>query len=456
MKTFMYWSNRYLLPFCFLLVMALTSCDKDEVIDLKEDDLYGDDIGLTDEPPKFSPETATQVIVDANGEITGYLDYDFNYRDSEGHLVTTSTTAANWVNPEARPMIFLYNKPFFDAGQWSGDMRAFFTNASGGIKVSGSNFQDYKKPKSILVPPGCKAKLYWRRSDNSFYVEEVGKLSSKSPAYLRYINTSNITLARIDVDWNSNINKKNMLCGYAAKSDGLKYGNLPIFYNTAISQQQLNSITWENNIRSYRSNKNGRCKLKGDGVVFSINKFDKTGINNTISYSKFNKSANLGFSGTSSIIPDGNYKNRESDVGMTVQEANSFQQGFNDGRAGKKYPYSVPKFCGTMKTKCQTFRDRLEFVDNNLGAGLCWLIGGGKNLASWKSLIDKSPYDWYLEAKNLGKIVVGDSAEDALAEAGFYACMVELYNNLNNRTGTCAAKYNKCLDTGVWPFVVSN
>jgi hypothetical protein len=454
MKTFMYWSNRYLLPFCFLLVMALTSCDKDEVIDLKEDDLYGDDIGLTDEPPKFSPETATQVLIGAQGEIIGYMDNEFRDRDTEGNLVTTSPTAS-WSQPTKRPMIFLYKNYYYNAGKYNSDMRAFFTNNIFGITVGAGSLVGFQQPRSILIPPGTVAKLTLRNANGTTQIRTYGNIGNRQPAFYPSIDIVG-RIIKIHVKWNPTINLENMLCGYASKYLGLQYGNLPIFYNTPYSKSRLKSITWDDKISSYRNNPYGRCKTKGDGVVFSVNRYDKKGINSTINYKKFNKTANLGFTGTSSIIPDGDYINRESDVGMTVQEANSFQQGFNEGRAGKKYPYSVPKFCGTMKNKCQTFRKRLQFVDNHLGAQLCWLIGGGKNLSSWKSLINKSPYDWYLEAKNLGNIFKEGTKEAIIAEAGFYACMVELYGKLNNRTGTCAAKYNKCLDTGVWPFVVSN
>jgi hypothetical protein len=84
MKTTNYKLRKLLMSLCLLIGIGITSCQlEEEIIDITEEDIITGD--ALDE---FDPEKATRIVIDNNGNITGYLDNDYNLLDLNGNRVS--------------------------------------------------------------------------------------------------------------------------------------------------------------------------------------------------------------------------------------------------------------------------------------------------------------------------------------------------------------------------------
>lgn len=250
MKKLMYWSRNTLLPLCLLLVFGLMSCQQDEIIPLKEDDLVENPIG---DIPELDMENPAGVVVDEKGNIVGYYDSQNNRYDQDGNLSNQKTTA---YNSNDRLLAVLY-----DQESYKGISMMYFLQSSQtslnirDLRITG-NFDN--RARSMVVGPDVNIQLFEHSGYRGERISQ-GQFNS-SPHYIpslsSYISGKASSL-RIRTTSGSNANGSTF-CGMLFDNGRWSRGNahIPIFKGNEL---KLADYGLDNRVSSYAANDNSNC-----------------------------------------------------------------------------------------------------------------------------------------------------------------------------------------------------
>jgi hypothetical protein len=250
MKKLMYWSRNTLLQLCLLLVFGLMSCQQDEIIPLKEDDLVENPIG---DIPELDMENPAGVVVDEKGNIVGYYDSQNNRYDQDGNLSNQKTTA---YNSNDRLLAVLY-----DQESYKGISMMYFLQSSQtslnirDLRITG-NFDN--RARSMVVGPDVNIQLFEHSGYRGERISQ-GQFNS-SPHYIpslsSYISGKASSL-RIRTTSGSNANGSTF-CGMLFDNGRWSRGNahIPIFKGNEL---KLADYGLDNRVSSYAANDNSNC-----------------------------------------------------------------------------------------------------------------------------------------------------------------------------------------------------
>lgn len=226
-----------LLSLCCLYV--LSSCQKDEeIIPLTDADHVGE---VTADA--FAIEDAVNIVVDENGEITGYLDDKLNFRDINGdHLPQTES-----LNLKTNRVVI------YEGTDFTGRHRAVFS--SGNIVSHFFANADFTV-RSIAVPPGCTVQLF-KNNDLTGSVGTFGWNSDTKADYQRNISaftTEGTKSLTVTCHEGREIYTQNTFCGYSYSQDGFVGNGFPIYKSATVDLLDLGQSAY-----SFQANTSSTC-----------------------------------------------------------------------------------------------------------------------------------------------------------------------------------------------------
>jgi hypothetical protein len=276
MKKRMFKGSHFLLPICLSLAMGLTSCEKDEIIALEEDDFTGDLNELLDVPANTKDYTDFVYKEGENEEavLIGYMDKLLEPVDLNGNPVT----ARNDNSSILRASLSVNDS-------YGGLTQSYYTS---GTNKSTGWIQVYSyvasNASSLVVAPGCTVTLASHRVTvrNGAYhypnTKEFAAYNSGEARYIRkfssYTYPSGQSLDNrvrfIKITCNDTENK---FCGYAFKDVNYGGDRLPIFKKTDLNLSHNVFIGWNNQVSSISTNRYSSC----DGIMIydDESNFDK-------------------------------------------------------------------------------------------------------------------------------------------------------------------------------------
>lgn len=245
------------LPFCFLLVLGLMSCQQEEeIIPLETDDLVDDKIK---NPTSFDTLEATGVVIDKDGEIIAYYDKELNLFNEKG--ISLSNSRGTNIDGSIRTLAILYDGPFF-RGQ-------YYIIATSSVNHTGvfnlSNIGWANRAESMVVAPDVLAQLqdfdvpidavrknYGDLNGEPHYYEELPGIYNKSDW--------------IFFNWNRYSPNTDKMCGMLYQYSNFSVGGakIPFFKDQELDLSSLGSGHYDyTNMSSLASNDNSVC----DGVM---------------------------------------------------------------------------------------------------------------------------------------------------------------------------------------------
>jgi hypothetical protein len=268
MKKRMFKGSHFLLPICLSLAMGLTSCEKDEIIALEEDDLIGD---IIDAPP-LDKTNATGIILNANG-IVGYLNEEtdeFIYADNASNL-----TGRRGGGGTTAPPKFFVGTLYKTDGLKGKSLSVFIEEPD--VNFSGTTSYDIDDLGatslgsfyygSYAVASNCRLRIYSEKNQSGMSLS-FGSTSSDTPEFssqnrfflddnLRYVESARITCS-------PEAFAEDRYCGYAnveSPRRGFTPPSLPILknYDYNLSDNVFRSY-WNDRIQRVISNDDSNCK----------------------------------------------------------------------------------------------------------------------------------------------------------------------------------------------------
>lgn len=396
----MKWSVSRILPIVLFFSIGFMSCQEEEVIPLEtadvveEDDIATSGLEVQISDPVLVDEKLEQNDKNLKGKVIG------NYY---GAPIATFHDNRNFGGKKA-----IYR---------TGDI----SSPSIGVVTGSSNIDaNTGAPNSMSIAPGCNVKIY----DSNNGVRTFNNRYNRKGRYVSYMATSPV---RFSYTCYTHVAKQGNLCAVADVSEGANiYSSskrgLPLYYNTPISFNELNSWGWNDKIESISFMAGSRCKNLG--VTFTEHTYDKNyhifeNQKKITIKSATNVAKNLSsFSPNlkrraSSIIPAGDYQLRESDHLHRRAEGESYWDGYFGEVDWRRIPAS------TRRDHCEMVEDQCNINYVTGGSEALTFLGtmgcplAGLATQSVAILGDFEERNW----KNLG-IDLGIGLLDALVTAG--------------------------------------
>lgn len=465
-------SSYLLLPMMALMVFA--SCEQEEVIPLMPEDT-GSDLLVDSEVQHHNH------YMDEDGNLLGYIANDGTLLNLNREPMVTNPAAKDDLSNKFAFAIYQHSK-FQGSSAYSG-----LSNSAGSISISSSTYAEasiLNAMSSVVVAPNSVLYLY-SDANYSNLIKSYNNFSDKA-LYVSYIgNDANDKVRSLRVSFYAGKGYTNdYYCGFAYKGSSYSGDRLPVFYEHALSQANLNGWSFINNIRGFAMNMNGRCAANsgGNGVFFSNNRYDAQGISYPVQgiLVQYDQ-ADLGSGyriNTESIIPDGDYSPNESDWGLTQSEAsyvfnNQTDVYANFGYRNSHFGNQEQEFCTWSKGFCEWFDDLymdtkgfgaafmcVDFKDDSetytetiTGNGSDWKAAMGGAMAAawynWPSIRTKIN-TYYTNGSIAYETAVADAfgAAAELAPLIYLGCMNRaIYEDIvSGNVKSCDEAYDDCVN----------
>ena len=292
----------YLLAVC--VTISLHSCDSED------DSLSLDDISSQEKEIVENLSTISDVFL-----------------EKEDGLSKTSNSRSVTIT---RPLITLHKHDRFEGKKILVCSTNLSSSRFGAPNLGNFNFNDITS--SIVVPAGCDVTLYEHSNytGNSMRINNKNGYSavyyrmndvnrSGSSSYGESISNSGLNdkFSSILIEVNLNLNLEGSFMGWAKKGHRSK-SSLPIFFDTPLSENDLNHFTWNNNIESISFSPHhtrGSVIALTDGHV-GLNHvhsgFDSTKSDHMLILEETDSNLESWNNKSSSILPAGEYNHTDS------------------------------------------------------------------------------------------------------------------------------------------------
>lgn len=220
----------------------------------------GDELSSDDVEIDFTPERASGLIVDDQGQTIGYVDAKLQERDLEGKLVTAPTASAHqFFSTPQRVMLY-------DNANYSGTSTSYH-NASLSFTANLNSYHN-NRLSSVVAAPGCKVELYDGLNQTGALIYTVNP-NKGAAVYVNLTGSHNDKASSMRVTC---ANNANILCGYLYKDINYAGDAFPVY--NEYRYQLAGFAGWNDTVSSVAFNPYATC----DGIglwqhhdVFSSN-----------------------------------------------------------------------------------------------------------------------------------------------------------------------------------------